>query len=209
MWLFLFQLNSKNSEALKKLSEICIYLKSEKMEFGKIIVSETAMNSENQHDVILSNISIINLMREEGVNDDLIHEDALMSYYLDYYWTQNSEGNFAQFVHKSGWDKDLNELIEEGLALIGAEKHLELFQQQSKKVRSMSSVKLNKFLKGKLEGVNPVRDALNNDTFFELEENLITLNADFLKSHPDFEVLSVDEIFETLEEFVGHEIKRA
>ena len=206
---FLFQLNSKNSEALKKLSEICIYLKSEKMEFGKIIVSETAMNSENQHDVILSNISIINLMREEGVNDDLIHEDALMSYYLDYYWTQNSEGNFAQFVHKSGWDKELNELIEEGLALIGAEKHLELFQQQSKKVRSMSSVKLNKFLKGKLEGVNPVRDSLNDDTFFELEENLITLNADFLKSHPDFEVLSIDEIFETLEEFVGHEIKRA
>ena len=206
---FLFQLNSKNSEALKKLSEICIYLKSEKMEFGKIIVSETAMNSENQHDVILSNISIINLMREEGVNDDLIHEDALMSYYLDYYWTQNSEGNFAQFVHKSGWDKELNELIEEGLALIGAEKHLELFQQQSKKVRSMSSVKLNKFLKGKLEGVNPVRDSLNDDTFFVLEENLITLNADFLKSHPDFEVLSIDEIFETLEEFVGHEIKRA
>ena len=72
----------------------------------------------------------------------------------------------------------------------------------------MSSVKLNKFLKGKLEGVNPVRDSLNTDAFFELEENLITLNADFLKSHPDFQVLTVDEIFETLEEFVGHEIKR-
>lgn len=178
------------------------------MEFGKIIVSETAFESENLQDVIHSNISIINLMREEGVADDLIHEDALMSYYLDYYWSQNSEGNFAQFVHSSGWDKELNELIEEGLALIGAEKHLELFQQQSKKIKIMSSVKLNKFLKGKLEGVNPVRDALNNDAFFELEENLIDLNAAFLKSHPDFEVLSVDEIFSILEEFVGHEIKR-
>jgi hypothetical protein len=31
------------------------------------------------------------------------------------------------------WDKELNELIEEALALVGAEKHLELFQQQSKK----------------------------------------------------------------------------
>lgn len=178
------------------------------MEFGKIIVSETAFESENLQDVIHSNISIINLMREEGVADDLIHEDALMSYYLDYYWSQNSEGNFSQFVHSSGWDKELNELIEEGLALIGAEKHLELFQQQSKKIKIMSSVKLNKFLKGKLEGVNPVRDALNNDAFFELEENLVDLNAAFLKSHPDFQVLSVDEIFSTLEEFVGHEIKR-
>ncbi|MFH7016037.1 hypothetical protein [Flavobacterium sp. FlaQc-47] len=178
-------------------------------EFGKIIVSETAMNSENLQDVIHSNISVINLMREEGVDDEFIHEDALMSYYLDYYYSQYAEGNFAQFVHKSGWNKELNELIEEGLALIGAEKHLELFQQLSKKVKLMSSVKLNKFLSGKLEGVNPTRDLLINDTFYEIEENLITLNADFLKNHPDFEVLSVDDMFATLEEYVGHEIKRA
>ncbi|MGL5112493.1 MAG: DMP19 family protein, partial [Flavobacterium sp.] len=92
--------------------------------------------------------------------------------------------------------------------LIGAEKHLAFFQQQAKKVKLMSSVKLNKFLKGKLEGVNPVRDALNSDTFFEIEENLVALNASFLKSHPDFEVLSVDDMFATLEEFVGHEVKR-
>jgi hypothetical protein len=86
---------------------------------------------------------------------------------------------------------------------------LELFQQQAKKVKLMSCVKLAKFLKGKLEGVNPVRDSLNNDTFYELEENLITLNAHFLKNHPDFEVLSVDDMFAVLEEYVGHEIKRA
>lgn len=49
---------------------------------------------------------------------------------------------------------------------------------------------------------------LINDTFFELDENLITMNANFLKSHPDLEVLSVDEMFATIEEFVGHEIKR-
>lgn len=179
------------------------------MEFGRIIVSETAFASENDQDIINSNISVINLMREEGVNDDLIHEDAIMSYYLDFYVSQYTEGNFAQFVYNSRWDKELNELIEEGLALIGAEKHLEFFQQQCKKVSLFSSVKLNKFLKGKLEGVNPVRDSLLNDTFFELEENLVSLNANFLKSHPDFQVLSVDEMFETLEEFVGHKIVRS
>lgn len=179
------------------------------MEFGRIIVSETAFTSENDQDIINSNISVINLMREEGVNDDLIHEDAIMSYYLDYYVSQYTEGNFAQFVYNSRWDKELNELIEEGLALIGAEKHLEFFQQQCKKVSLFSSVKLNKFLKGKLEGVNPVRDSLLNDTFFELDENLVSLNSNFLKSHPDFQVLSVDEMFETLEEFVGHKIERS
>ena len=179
------------------------------MEFGKIIISETAANSENPQDVVNSNISVINLMREEKIDDDLIHEDALMSYYLDYYTSKYTEGNFSKFVYDSKWNKELNELIEEGLALIGAEKHLELFQAQTKRVRLLSSVKIDKFLKGKYEGVNPTRDLLNNDTFFELEENLVALNAEFLKSHPDTEVLSVDEMFAALEEFVGHEIKRA
>ena len=178
------------------------------MEFGRIIISETAANSQNPQDIINSNISVINLMREEGVNDDLIHEDAIMSYYLDYYTSQYTEGNFSKFVYNSKWNTELNELIEEGLALIGAIKHLELFQQQSKKVKLMSSVKREKFFKAKLEGVNPIRDLLNNDAFFELEENLVELNAEFLKSHPDTEILAVDEMFEVLEAFVGHEIKR-
>ncbi|MFL9830219.1 hypothetical protein ABS764_05075 [Flavobacterium sp. ST-87] len=178
------------------------------MEFGSIIISENAANSENPQDVINSNISVINLMREEKIDDEFIHEDALMSYYLDYYVAQHIEGNFAQFVYKSGWNKELNELIEEGLQLIGAEKHLELFQQQAKKVRLMSSVKLNKFLNGKLEGVNPTRDLLNTDTFFELQENLMELNAAFLLNHPDTQVLSVDAMFELLEDYLGREIKR-
>lgn len=178
------------------------------MEFGKIIISETAAASENPQDVVNSNISVINLMREEKIDDDLIHEDALMSYYLDFYASNYTQGNFAQFVYNSKWNKELNELIEEGLALIGAEKHLELFQAQAKRVRLLSSVKIDKFLKGKFEGVNPTRDLLNNNTYFELEENLVSLNANFLKNHPDTEVLSVDEMFATLEEFVGHEIKR-
>jgi hypothetical protein len=54
-----------------------------------------------------------------------------MSYYLDYYTSQYTEGNFAQ-LSTIPWNKIRNELIEEGLTLIGAEKHLELFQQQSK-----------------------------------------------------------------------------
>ena len=66
------------------------------MEFGKIIISETAANSENPQDVVNSNISVINLMREEKIDDDLIHEDALMSYYLDFYASKYTEGNFSK-----------------------------------------------------------------------------------------------------------------
>lgn len=178
------------------------------MEFGSILISESAANSENPQDVINSNISIVNLMREEKIDDEDIHADALMSYYLDYYVAQYTQGNFAQFVYNSGWNKELNELIEEGLEIIGAQKHLELFQQQAKKVRLMSSVKLAKFLKGKLEGVNPIRDTLNDNRFFEIDENIVELNAAFLKNHPDTQILAVDAIFELLEDYLDREIKR-
>jgi hypothetical protein len=43
----------------------------------------------------------------------------------------------------------------------------------------MSSVKRDKFFKSKFEGVNPIRDLMNSDTFFEIEENLVQLNAAF------------------------------
>ena len=42
------------------------------MEFGRIIISETAAASGNPQDIINSNISVINLMREEKIDDDLI-----------------------------------------------------------------------------------------------------------------------------------------
>lgn len=103
-----------------------------------------------------------------------------MSYYLDYYTSQCTQGNFAQFVYNSKWNVELNELIKEGLRLLGAEKHLELFQQQCKKVYLMSSVKRDKFFKSKLERVNPIRDVMNSDTFYEIQENLAYLNAYFL-----------------------------
>jgi hypothetical protein len=55
-----------------------------------------------------------------------------MSELLFDYTAQCTEGNFAQFVYNSGWD-ELNELIEEALALVGAEKHLELFNNNPKR----------------------------------------------------------------------------
>lgn len=178
------------------------------MEFGSILISENAANSENPQDIINSNISIVNLMREEKIDDEDIHEDALMSYYLDFYTAQCTQGNFAQFVYNSGWNKELNELIEEALEIIGAPKHLEFFKEQCRKTRLMSSVKLGKFLKGKLDGVNPIRDAINNDAFSEIDENLTELNASFLKNHPDTQILPVDTIFELLEDYLEREIKR-
>jgi hypothetical protein len=40
-----------------------------------------------------------------------------MSYYLDYYTSQYTE--FCTVCSQFGWNKELNELIEEGLQLLG------------------------------------------------------------------------------------------
>jgi hypothetical protein len=54
-----------------------------------------------------------------------------MSYYLDYYTSQYTEGNFAQFVYNSHWNEELNELRRR-IDSTWCVKHLELFQQQCK-----------------------------------------------------------------------------
>jgi hypothetical protein len=57
----------KTFRFLSILPEICTkHSNTKSMEFGRIIISETASNSENPQDVIHSNISVINLMREEN-----------------------------------------------------------------------------------------------------------------------------------------------
>jgi hypothetical protein len=66
----------------------------------------------------------------------------------------------------------------------------------------MSSVKLNKFLKGKLEGVNPTRDVLNAAVICCNQRRSCSLEREFLKSHPDFEVL-VDDMFAVLKSLLG------
>jgi hypothetical protein len=56
----------KNISIPQYFTEICTkHSNTKSMEFGRIIISETASNSENPQDVIHSNISVINLMREE------------------------------------------------------------------------------------------------------------------------------------------------
>jgi hypothetical protein len=48
------------------------------------------------------------------------------------------------------------------------------------KVKLMSSVKRDKFFKAKFEGVNPIRDLMNSDTFFEIEK-FSTIECRFFK----------------------------
>lgn len=174
----------------------------------KIIVSDNSFKDEDPYKIISSNISVINVLREEGAEIDQIHDDAMLSYYIDFYLAEYNNGNFSQFVWNTKWSEELNDEIKIGLEKIGALKHLELFNQQCEKVSSLSKDELNSFLESDYFGENKTRDLLKNDTFFDIDENLIELNSKWLKNHKDLWVLSIDDMFEEIENFVGHKIEK-
>lgn len=174
----------------------------------KIIVSENSFKDEEPYKIISSNISVINVLREEGAEIDQIHDDAMLSYYVDFYLAQYNNGNFLQFVWNTKWSDELNDEIKIGLEKIGAVKHLELFNQQCEKVAQLSEEELNSFLENEYFGENKTRDLLKNDAFFDIDENLIELNSQWLKNHKDLWVLSIDDMFEEIENFVGHKIEK-
>lgn len=178
------------------------------MTLSNIIVSENAYQSDSPHDLIHSNISVVNLLREEGLEDEFIHEDALTSYYIDYYNTQVNQGGFSQFVWNSRWNSDLNELLVEGFEQLGATKNLDYFEKQLRKIKAMSSIKFKKFLDQDYLSKPSQHELLDDSEFFKLEEDLIEFNSDWLRAHPDLKVYSIDGMFAELERILGKEIER-
>lgn len=177
------------------------------MKFDKIYVSDNAFNSTDDQYIINSNIAIINLMREEGVKDEDIHEDALLSYYLDYYSSQVNESGFAKFVHESKWTEDLNTIIEKAFEKVGSKKHLDFFKAQTEKIDALTHKEFDGFMDQEF-GKSPVKAILDDDTYFEIEEGLVALNAAFLKNHPDLKVLSIDDMYTELEKLLDKKIER-
>ena len=57
-------------------------------------------------------------------------------------------------------------------------------------------------------GKSPVKEKLDNDTYFEIPQGLVALNANWLKNHPDLKVLSIDAMYTELEKFIGKKIER-
>lgn len=177
------------------------------MKFDKIIVSENGFNSPEMQDIINSNIAVINLMREEGVKDEDIHEDALTSYYLDYYTTQVNSDGFAKFVHESGWNEDLNTMLEKAFEKVGSQEHLDFFLAQTEKIDALTRKEFDGFMDQEF-GKSPVKATIDDDAYFEIPQGLVALNANWLKNHPDLRALSIDSMYAELEKFIGKEIER-
>jgi hypothetical protein len=129
---------------------------------------------------------------------DEVSQDALRSYYVDYYLAEVLNGGFSQFVYNSGWNREVVGYVIEGLNAIGAAQQLGLLAGNALVVDQMDPTKMGEFLAGSYFGENPTRDALNsNDVFyreFSEQEDLRELNAAWLRRLPNLVVLTDSEI---------------
>ena len=173
-----------------------------------IIVSDLSFDSKDEYDIIRSNISFINLLLEEGADEELVYEDAFLSYYVDYYDSEYKNGDFSQYVYNSGWNTVINDMVAKGLAKIGATEHLAHFRKMVAVAESRPDEEMSTFLNSQYFGTNNLRDSLNDKGFYDIDEDIMLLNARWLRNHSNLRVLSIDEMFVEAERLLGKHIDR-
>ncbi|MCS7472153.1 DMP19 family protein [Myroides odoratimimus] len=175
----------------------------------KIVVSQDSFNSQEAYDIVYSNITFINLVREEGgLMEETVHPDAILSYYLDYYLAQYKNGNFSQIVWNTQADYEFFAIIADGLEKIGATQNLALLKKQLEVLNNIDETVLEAFCESDYFGTNPTRDLLKNDDFYNLEEDIVELNVKWLRNHPDLDVLSIEGMYQRAEALLDKKIER-
>lgn len=165
-----------------------------------IVVSANSHQSKEAEDIVESNVSFVNSLFEEYLTEEEVSADALRSYYVDYYLAQVNNGGFSQFVYNSRWNPKCIQYVREGMRAIGANRHLKIFEEGAELVSKMDSRQLEAYLTSEYFGENVERDKLNavDGRFSEVEkkEDLLKLNAAWLRAHPGLKVLTDEEIQE-------------
>lgn len=156
-------------------------------------------------DVVDANVDVVNTMYAELLDIQEIAPNALGSYYVDFYLTQSLGGGFAQYVFSAPERADVDAYVRAGLAGMGATAHLDHFNRSVAAFDSLSEEEADAYLDGDTDldgdtggGVpDAVRllEVLDGDFETLLEtEDIIALNAAWLRSQADLLVLDDEEL---------------
>jgi hypothetical protein len=160
-----------------------------------VIVSDQSYASDDPYDIVASNISFVNALLESYLYPDEIGSNALRSYYVDYYLAQRNNGGFSQFVYNSRWNERVVTYLREGFVAMNAHRQLAFFEQAAGLVTALGQERLERFLESDYFDENAERDFLSAlDAQFaaiEQQEDLIILNATWLRHLPDLVVVPV------------------
>jgi len=156
------------------------------MSINEIIISIDSFHSQNKYDVVSSNNQYITKLFQNNIEEDKISEDALKSYYVDYYLSHIQHGGFSEFIKDFSNKPKILYYIYAGLETLGTQKHLALF----KKVFFED----NNFLEK-----NTLDDEFKS---IQESENLLRINHDWLLNHPQLIIMNCDYIEKKIQEHI-------
>lgn len=163
-----------------------------------VVVWDKSYQDKEPGEIVDCNVAFVNALFEEYLTAAEISPGAMRSYYVDYYLGEVNNGGFSQFVYNSRWAPVCITAIKEGLKAMGAKRHLVVFNEGEKLVKKFGTKRLERYLASEYFGDNKDRDALNaiNDRFFKAEEkeDLLALNAAWLRKHPKLVVLNTRQM---------------
>lgn len=163
-----------------------------------IVVSTASYSSDDPQRIVVSNAAFVDALFAEHLLAEEISQDALRSYFAQYYLAQMENGGFAQFVYNCNWDANVVATVRDGLRTMGARMHQAVFLEGVTTVRQLGADVLDDFLSRDYWGDNPVRDRLHvvTDQFAKAceVEDLAARNAGWLRAHPKLHVLTRDEM---------------
>ena len=135
------------------------------------------LQSNNQYDIIYSNIDHIDKLLTDGITPDNISESALKSYYVHTYFVQIQNGGFSQLDKIVDKSNTILYYIRNGLASIKATRNMKLFDQYIvvKKRQETQNYK--------------IFDKLFNH--INKQENILQLNTNWLKSNQKLSTINM------------------
>jgi hypothetical protein len=169
-----------------------------------LVLSQESINGGDA-DVVDANVDVVNAMYAELLDVEEIAENALRSYYVDFYLTQSLEGGFAQYVFTAPEREKIDAYIRAGLGSMGAVAHLELFNRTAAAFDSLTEDDVACYLEGEA-GVDADGEARVSEAVRQLEEldvefeelleteDIIALNAAWLRGQEDLLVLDAEEL---------------
>ncbi|WP_426228316.1 DMP19 family protein [Pseudarthrobacter sp. DSP2-3-2b1] len=173
------------------------------------VVLTTASIEAGNEEVVDANVHVVNAMYAKLLDAAEIAPAALGSYYVDFYVTQSLEGGFAQYVFTADRE-EVDPLIREGLAGMGATAHLDLFNRTVEAFDALSEEDEERYLDGDLdteeESTDGVRTLEELDGEFEElfeTENITALNASWLLGQDGLLVLDEEELAAYIERQVA------
>lgn len=165
-----------------------------------VVLNKASFEAGNA-DVVDSNVNVVNQMYAELLNSDEIASPALNSYFVDFYLTQALAGGFAQYVFTAPEREELDAYVRAGLEGMGATRHLDLFNRTAAAFDALSEDDAEAYLDGELDDSEAPLEAVvvldELDGEFEAlleEEDVIDLNAAYLRNQPGLLVLSDEEV---------------